>query len=1859
MYNFPAFRFLSLLILLASFSCSRPSGPSAFPEEAQPYISGFSSGILSKAGPVRIRFTQSPISAEQIGSLADSELLQLSPAASGDLYWEDARTLRFEPEVPMKSGQVYTATLQLERLFPGTPKEAQQVSFSFNTRDQAYDLAIEGLFPTVDNRSEVRELKGAIYTADIAEPEAVEQIVQARQENSDLEIQWVHTSDQLEHRFTISGIQRTNEPGKLTLSWNGKPIGVNESGTRTIEIPALGDFRIIQAQVVQDPQQSIVLQFSDPLDAGQDLAGLIRLSGYSGNLRFLIDGTQVIIYPGNKLSGVYQVVAEAGILSSDGIRMKNQSAWDLSLNLPDPAVRLVGRGVIMPESEGLIFPFEAVGLNAVLVEVFKIYDDNILQFLQTNNLDGSDELYRVGKLVLQHKVDLHLLNPTAEASTWGRYALDLGSMFEQDPDAIYQVRIGFMPSFTQFTCANEFTEQEDELDANFSAEEELTSLLDNWYGFEGYYPDYRWEDRDDPCKPAFYNYEKFVRRNVLTSNLGLMAKGNDQNQFLVTATDLRTTRSVSGATITFYDYYQQPLGSGKTDGNGTLRMDLNTKPFIAVVEKGDQKGYLRLQDGNALSLSRFDVSGTRAQKGLKGYLYTERGAWRPGDSVHLNLMLEDASGSLPQAYPVVLELYNPRNQLVEKRSVLSHVGRIYDLSFSTKKEDPTGLWRAIVKAGGATFEKGMFVETIKPNRLQMDLDFGTDVIQLGNDRTVQATVSAKWLHGAPASGLEAIVEAQLSSKNTSFPKYSTYAFDDPTRRTAGRSNVIFNGTLDNGGNASFSTNFFPRTLPSGKISAQFRTRVFEKGGDFSTALQTKEISPYNAYVGVELPENEYRQKRLSIDESGNLNVVVVDAQGNPLANRTLTAEVYRVEWRWWWERNSNNVSTYNYNRNLEEQQSATLRTNTDGQADWSVTLPQWGRYLVRVCEENDGHCTGDFLYVGYPYAESSDRSTDAALLAFTSDKETYAVDDEVELIIPAEENCRAFISLETGSDILETRWLNLKQGENRYSFTATPEMAPNVYAHVTLIQEHAQLKNDRPIRLYGVLPIPVEAPSTRLEPVIAAPAAIRPESEFTIEVAEKEGKPMAYTIAVVDEGLLGITSFRTPDPHGAFYAKEALGIKTWDVYDQVLGAYGGQLDRILSVGGGGAENDAEQQEMSRFASVVMHLGPFQLKKGQKASHQLQMPNYVGAVRTMVVAAQDGAYGSADETIPVKKPLMVLSTLPRVLGPGERVRIPVNVFAMDDKVKKVTVRLTESTGKVSIGTNTQRLSFQQPGNQIVYFDVDINETTGRANFLIEANGGGEQASQEVSVEIRNPNAFRSDIVSATLKPGESWSGTYQPIGVSNSREGYLEVSTLPPFNFGERLQYLIQYPYGCAEQTISAGFPQIYAGRVLELDANQERKMKQNVQATIQRMFAFQTGTGGFGYWPGDPNPNHWASNYGGHFLLEAKNNGYTVPTGLLTNWLDFQQKTARMWQPASGQVPYGYAWEKEEKELTQAYRLYTLALAQQPDMAAMNRLREQQNLSPVAQWRLAAAYALAGQTEVANRLVANLTNQVRAYDGPSRTYGSSTRNLAMIMETRVLLGQTEQAAELAQRISDDLGQVGWFSTQTTAYCLLAVGKLVGEGGVQNQMDFTYAFGSSNPQNQGSNSPVKTIQLLPAQLEGNTPIQLKNNGEGLLFVRLVSKGQPLVGQETSKAEGLRLTANYQDLNGNTLDPSNLPQGMDFIAQVEITHTGDRPYRISDIALDQIFPSGWEILNARFSGMNRFENSPSDYQDIRDDRVYTFFNLNPGEIVTYYVQLNAAYQGRYYLPGVHCEAMYNNRIQAQNTGQWVTVGLPEGI
>lgn len=1845
---------LCLTLIVSLFSCGKKETWIEVDPAFSQYIDAYTTGVISKTSSISIQLAADANTTHTVGEELKEKLFDFSPSIKGKAYWLNARTIEFKPESWLEADKVYEVKFKLGKVTK-VPDKFSELRFNMQTVKPSFKVTENGL--RSNGSKNKMSLGGQLETADVEKGKELEQLLTATQSNHPLKINWQHNDAAKSHLFTIENIERGSTANNISLSWNGKSMGMDVEGTTSIAVPAAGDFKVLNVMAMNEAQQYASVQFSDPIAIGQDLTGLITMSNQQ-DISYTISGSEVKVFTNGKLDGNYTVNINSGIKNNWGDVLSKGFTSNINFENKLPAVKIHGKGNILPNSGRLVLPFDAVNLKAVDISIIKILESNVPQFLQGNNLGGNDELRRVAKPIVQKTLRLDD-DKTLDLHKHQRFSLDIDKFLKTEQGAIYRVTIGFRPEYSLYQSTDTVKagngDEEEEVEREYGSDNG-NSLDDDdsfWERYDTYYPyGYNWERRDDPNSKSYYNKDRWASRNILASNIGLTAKRGNDKALLVAVSSILTTEPMGDVDLEVLDYQQTIVGTAKSGSDGFVNIDTKRKPYLLVAKKGNERGYLKLDDGSSLAMSRFDVSGEEVKNGIKGFIFGERGVWRPGDTMYLNCIIEDKEKKLPADHPVEFSLYTPQGQLYKHTVQSNAEDGFYLFRTNTDAASPTGNWLAKVKVGGASFEKRIKVETVMPNRLKINVDFGKDAV-LGVGSVTTGNINAKWLFGAVGKDLKGRIDASLESKKTVFPKFAGYDFDNPTANYSTQSKTIFDGTLDAAGNAVLKPAFETDESAPGMLNANMVVKVFEPGGAFSIDNLSIPYSPYASYVGVKLPAGEKPFDFLLSGKIHTLQIVNVDNRGNLLTgDNDVEVQFYRIQWRWWWDDNGDNLSNFTqneYNKLLSKQ--TVHLANGRGQWQFGTSEDEWGRYLILVKDLKSGHTTGSTLYIdepGWQSREGNDDQTAASMLSFTSNKEKYAVGEEVSLNIPASKGGRVLVSIESGSKVLRSFWQETTQGQTLVKFKAEASMAPNVYATVSLLQPHAQTINDLPIRMYGSIPIFVEDKNTVLKPVLTMPNSIRPEQAVSFTVSEQQGKEMTYSVAIVDEGLLDLTRFKTPDPHSAFYAREALGVKSFDMFDYVIGAWGGDLERILTIGGDGDAGPSKQKTANRFKPVVKYLGPFHLKSGQKQTQSFTLPSYIGSVRAMVVAAHEGSYGFTEKAVSVKKPLMLLATMPRVLGPGETIQLPVTVFAMEPSVKNVNISLQSNPYLEVLGNSTQNISFAATGEQMVYFDVRVKPNTGIGKVKLMASSGKEKADYAVELDIRNPNPPVTSISEITLAPGQQWKTSASPIGIAANSSAVVEISSVPSMNLEKRLDYLVQYPHGCIEQTTSAVFPQLVLNQLADLDDYQKAQVERNIKAGIAKMSNFQRPDGGFSYWPGLNESDEWGTNYAGHFLIEAQNNGYLVSDYALQQWKNFQRGKANSWAPSTTNFYGG--------DLSQAYRLFTLALAKAPELGAMNRLKEFKYLSPEAKWRLAAAYQLTGQSNTALDLVSGLPTSFENRQTPGITFGSDLRDQAMVLETLTLMGRRAKAAELLPTIAARLSQDNWYSTQTTAYALIAIAKYCGKNPSGAKI---IANSNIDGKSTDINSAAYIRQLPVVFKSGSSNVTISNKGKNTLYVRLVTKGQPLSGDSLKVNNNpalLTMTVSYVSQNGNPVDISKLTQGSDFVAKVVIKNPGKRGY-YSQMALTQIFPSGWEILNARMlGGEGAFKSSYSTYQDIRDDRVYTYYNIRENETLTYYVQLNASYLGRYFLPGTFTEAMYDNSITAGINGKWVEVVRP---
>ena len=1830
------FIYFSLLLLISCGDDQIQSGQIVVDPGFSNFVNAFTSGVMSNSDNIKVVLIQ-PAQNAKVGEPLDEAIFTFKPAIEGQAYWLDQQTIEFRPNQKLKAGQQYQATFHLGKLMP-VDEAFQDMVFGFMIMYQSLTVDFRGIKPTDLNDFSKQEIFGTVRTSDVVIPADLEACFKANQGGQNLNIIWTHKTGSKTHEYIIRNVNRGKKEKFVDLSWDAESIGADLKEARSIRIPPLGEFSVLQATTIREPGLHFSIQFSDPIDPKQDLTGLIYLaSGHE--MRLTIVQNEVKAYPVGKLDSEETIVVNQNINNSKGKKLIAAFEKKVQFNLEKPALELIGDGVVMPSNGEINFPFKTINLKAVNIRIIQIYENNITQFFQDNQHNGASNITRVGRMVYDGTVDLVSAEPI-DYGIWNNFKVDLNRLIDTKPGAIYRVMMSFERYQSLYPCGDStgVASPMKRRELNFDSDEYYFNA-NNWFvGWSDY------KERENPCSDSYYKYyERQVSRNIMASNFGIMAKEGADHEFDVVITDLRSTDPINGVTVEAYNFQNQLVATNTTNKEGMVRFKAHQKPYLLMAKKGNQRGYLRVDNSSALSLSLYEVGGSEVKEGIKGYIYGERGVWRPGDSLFMSFILEDKLKTMPETHPVLMELYDPMGKLYDKKVAANGVKGMYSFKFKTTEKSPTGTWRVKAIVGNAEFEHALKIETIKPNRIKIDLDLPE---VMSANESVHTTVNAKWLYGSPAAQLKTRVEMEVANMKTSFKGFENYQFDDRSNQFNMNEPVISEGTTSSSGDVKLNFNWrTPRKSP-GMLKMKFKTKVFEKGGDFSEDYLSTKYSPFESYVGVKLPGGGNWRNALSTEDSHGISLVALDEQGNPIA-RKVKIELYKVSYNWWWEGDGADELTRYINRKSSDLIKSDYFTISKGKGIYDLKFPKkgWGKYMLRIIDPVSGHSAMEEFYADYSgwYSDMDGNTEAASMLNLELDKEDYQAGESAEITVPSGGEGKLYVTVEKGDHVIDQFWVDAKEGSTKFQVPTNKDMAPNVYVSVVLIQPHAQDKNSLPIRMYGVAPLHVSDPETHLNPVVICPKTVKPETNFKVKVKEKNGKNMAYTLAVVDEGLLSLTRFQTPDAWSTFYAKEALGVKSWDMYKYVMSAQTGKMTALLAVGGDEGLVYKADATANRFKSVIKYIGPFYLKAGAEQSHTIKIPNYIGAVRVMVVGAYEGAYGSTEQEVQVKKPLMVQTTLPRVLGPSEKVTIPVNVISMSSSIKNVKVKVSTNDLLIAAGSKEQVVSFQKTGDKTIYFDFDVARKLGVAKFKVEVSSGSNNAYEEIEILVRPSNPVIETSEFAMLDGNSAWQYNYHSFGITGTNTAKLQISQIPNLNLEKQIAYLIRYPHGCIEQTTSAVFPQLYLGSFVNLTQTEKDKIDENILAALGKFRSFQNTKGGFSYWPeGNAAASEWGTNYAGHFIIEAKNRGYEIPSGMIKAWIKFQKGAASQWNRNTY-----FDWGRYQGDLSQAYRLYTLALAESPDIGAMNRLKNDPKISNAAAWRLAAAYAIIGREKAASEL-ANRDYTVAPYRDMGYSYGSDLRDRAMILETMIYLKDNNRAGELVLDIAKELNS-GWHSTQARSFALLAIGKSIGTNTGSKTLNCTVVI---NGKTHTINSPLPMYQIEISDNQINDgDISVKNSNDRPLFVSFTQTGIPTENKIVSEEKDMHMTIRYVDMNGQAIDVSRLQQGQDFKAIVTVSHPGIRK-AYQEVALNQIFPSGWQIINSRLN--DDFQsNGQLDYQDFRDDRVYSYFNLRPRKSISIEINLNATFLGRFYQPAVFCAPMYDERISSIKAGGWVEV------
>ncbi|MFN2260895.1 MAG: MG2 domain-containing protein, partial [Psychroflexus sp.] len=958
------FKYLLLFFCVSFFfSCSNQNdSEDEDKEKFKTFVSQFTSGQISIADPIIIEFPQI-INQYSSTQKLPQEYLEISPKIDGELKIIDGKRLVFQPEKYFQSGQKYEVELNLEKFYDDLESEFEVFEFTFETITPDFKISFKDLQSYDD---QWQYLNAVVETSDLMNSEDLKKAITAEQKDKDLKIKFENEdTENTFFSFKIDSIRRHKTGSKLILSWDGSEVGAKTSGEYEYNIPGEMDFQVLEVKTSTGNNPKLSINFSERISSSQNFLGLIEIDG-KNDFNFEVDGNLLNIYPKQNFSGNVELKINKNITNQKDETLTQEFSGFVTFKQLKPGVKLISEGVILPNAKENPFYFEAVNLLAVDVSIIKIYENNILDFLQDGDLNNTSayQIKKSGRLIAKKTIPL-IENKVDHDGKWTAHAIDLAKIFELDKASIYQVEISFNKAYSLYNCDESSEEKIKNFKVNTNTKtedfgEEENNFWNNKSNRRRSYT-YNWRERENPCHDAFYNDDNFISSNLLASDLGIIIKKSENGKYLFSASNILTAEPISGAEIKVFNYQKQNIATVKTGENGFAELETSEYLSFATANYQSDFAYLKIDDNQALQTSNFDVSGKSVKNGIDGFLYTERGVHRPGDDIFLTFVLNDHANPIPENYPVKLSFTDPSGRLIHEEVKNQSIGNFYAFKLQTEDNDPTGNWTANLSIGDVNFQKTLRIASVKPNRLKIKLSSTNEVLKANAVNTFQ--LQTQWLTGATAKNLDFEVETEIKTLQTPFEKFENYNFNSPTRSFESQELAKIEGKVDGFGKDTFYPEFNINTKAPGMLKANFLTKVFEGGGDFSIDVQSKKLSPFSHYVGLKSLK-EQPNKVFDTGENLEFETISLDQSGNTAGRRQLEVKIYKINWRWWWNRGRDNLSEFEQAKKHQAYKSFEITGDQLGKATFSINIPDEdrGRYLFRITDTNSGHSTGDVYY---------------------------------------------------------------------------------------------------------------------------------------------------------------------------------------------------------------------------------------------------------------------------------------------------------------------------------------------------------------------------------------------------------------------------------------------------------------------------------------------------------------------------------------------------------------------------------------------------------------------------------------------------------------------------------------------------------------------------------------------------------------------------------------------------------------------------------------------------------------------------------------------------------------------------------
>ncbi|PJE30387.1 hypothetical protein SAMN06297129_0746 [Pseudooceanicola antarcticus] len=1540
---------------------------------------------------------------------------------------------------------------------------------------------------------------------------------------------------------------------------------------------SLYGFRIAEHEVQHNnalPRACVT--FSEPLAKGVTYADYLRLPDSS--MAVEAEGADLCIIGGTHGEG-YQVTFRKGLPSRMGEVLARDVELRISIPDRDPQVRFPGRGYVLASGAGAALPVETVNIDRVDLELYKVTDRNLIRAIQESMFNR-------------------------QISEW-----ELRDFSSEIATRIWQ---------------GEGVVRKDrnlEVTTRLPLEEALAGEAPGVYALRARVPDK--EEYDFPAATQWF---------VLT-DLGMSSyTGADGLHAVVRG--LGDAGAREGVELTLLSTANAVLGTAQTDARGYARFAPGltrgtgaAAPALLVARRGEgDMSFLSLKDP-AFDLTDRGVAGREPAGAIDMFLATDRGAYRAGEVIHITALARDGVAHATEELPVTAILTRPDGVEYARKTMTSEMAGGYVFSFPVGVTVPRGSWGIALKSdldAPALASTTVLVEDFLPERIDAELSLSGDgPMSLAEARDL--SVEARYLFGAPAADLGVSGSYLLQSVPSleAYPGYQFGRYDAATERER----FYFDDVdTDAQGLADLRVDFegFQQQIPA-PAEVSLQVQVLEGSGRPIERRLAETVLPAEPFLGIRPAFDGV----VSEGSEASFNLIALGPDAAP-AEMEVIWRLNRVTTRYQW---------YNQWGNWEWE-SFTTRTEVAsgsaalGSGPVEVSAPvEWGRYeLVVEGARDDRTAASVEFYAGW-YVPADTTSTPDTL-ELSLDAESYRPGDVAELRIVPRYAGTALISV-MSNRLIDMQVVEVPEGESIVPLEVTEDWGAGAYVTATLLRPMDLASGRNPARALGLDYTSVDPGPKALAVEFTSPAEADPRGSFSAEMRVSgvtEGEQAYVTFAAVDLGILNLTGFEVPDPHGHYFGQRRLGMEIRDLYGRLIDPGQGEMGRIRS-GGDSAASAGTASPPPTEDLVTWFSGPLPVEADGTVSASFDIPAFNGTLRLVAIAWSATGVGAASQDLLVRDPVVVTASLPNFLAPGDRSSLLLEV-----------VHTEGPTGRMQLAIEAPGLELGAlPGG----FELGAEET---ARFRVPLSAGavgdypllvslttpdGSVLTRELTLPVRRNTPEVSRTQRFDLASGATFTLDAEAFDGFDIDTAHAVISAGPlaRLDVPGVLSVLNQYPYGCTEQITSKAMPLLSLGTVAEsMGLASQAEIRTRMDQAIDRVLSRQRADGAFRLWSGGGGTS-WLDAYVTDFLSQARLAGYEVP----------DQAFTRALENLRNMVNYAPDFTAEINGGGEALAYQLMVLAREGE-ASMGDLRYYADVkggdfgSPMAAAQLGAALALYGDQPRADAMFARaqqLLTPLRQEGARviRSDFGTSMRDAAGLLTLAVEAGSDvlDRQALLA-----DLSSVeGPLSTQESAWTLMAAEALI-----------------SDPATAGlsvDGAPVDGPMIRTLRGTAPTPVAIRNEGAKVTDLTLTTIGVP-EGMLSEGGYGYAIERKYYSTDGEEVSPDGVRMGTRLVVMLKVTpfeETGAR------LMVNDPLPAGFEIDNPRLlrsgdlGALEWVERASPEMSEFRLDRFLAAVDWSSDDSFTLAYVVRAVTPGDYLLPAASVEDMYRPRYRANTS------------